>query len=135
MKQTHAWMGLAESAITAAAAVRSEHPRSSVSRAYYSAFAACHALLAHLRPEMAWPGRANFKHGELPGELRWTLQHKFRRGLSVFQADVYRDCLEETYNLRRQADYKPDRVITADHAEDAVERAGQIVRLARGVIQ
>ena len=128
-------MTLAVSAADAASDLRALHPRSSVSRAYYAAFAACHALLSHLRPAVDWPKRDNFRHAELPGELRWTLLHYLQNRVTSFQADVYRKSLETAYDLRRFGDYKPELKVTPDHAQTALESAFSLLRLAKEVVR
>jgi uncharacterized protein (UPF0332 family) len=128
------WLAMARSAHQAALEIGHAHGRSAASRAYYAAFAACHALMAHLRPAVGWPGRGHFRHGDLPGELRWTLMNCLPR-FSAFQADVYRVLLEGTYNVRRYADYKPEQPVTAMRVAESIESAAQLVRLAERVVR
>ena len=114
--------------------LRRSHPRSAANRAYYACFSACHALLSHLRPEVDWPGRGRFKHGQLPGELRWTLLRRLP-GLGTYRVDIYRDLLETAYTQRRLADYSPQTTISDGAVADAVDAAGSLVRLAKGVLK
>ncbi len=132
--QAKEWLSLAQSCCEVTELVCHTHPRSAASRAYYAAFAACHAVLWHLRPTLDWPGRGNFRHQELPGELRWTLLHYLPK-MGPFKVDIFRDLLETNYNLRRQADYRPTQHVGTDRVRDAVEAAKQMLRLAQGVVK
>ena len=130
-----AWLSAARSHLHAARGLRSIHPRSSSSRSYYAAFSAAHAILAHLRPEISSRPRGHFRHGETPGELRWTLLHNAGLELGSFRADFYRESLEDAYNLRAVSDYQPLKSVTAEHAGDAESAAASVVRLAERIVR
>ncbi|MGD9689278.1 MAG: HEPN domain-containing protein [Phycisphaerales bacterium] len=121
------WLEFAEENLEAAAGLRGQGKfRSAVSRAYYAAHHAAHALL--LMSGVAPPSRGNWKHGELPGEVRAAVRS---RGGNVQWADYLHQCLQVAYNLRVQADYKPGQLVGDVHAAEARRVAFAVAQKAR----
>jgi uncharacterized protein (UPF0332 family) len=130
-----AWLASARGSLLAARQLLTSEPRSASSRAYYASFAAAHAVLLHLRPDVEARPRGHFRHGELPGQLRWTLLHKAGLRMTSRQADYYKDALNEAYNIRVRADYEPRSHVSALHAGQAESLAAALVRLAERIVK
>lgn len=106
--------------------------RSACSRAYYAAHNAGQAIVAALEPE-AIPPRGNVRHGELPRRLRRALARIDR--MPQFQIELIRQSMIEAYNVRVQADYKPESDLNRRHFANSRRSAQQVLRLARRVLQ
>lgn len=127
-----AWLNAAQSARDAAVIARREHPRSSVSRAYYGGFSAASAVLHRLDPNRAWPGRPHLSHGETPGELWWNLSRALPNRVLP---GLYKDQLSELYTLRVMADYRPLAALSGSTVSDAIDRCNSLVTLAERVVR
>jgi uncharacterized protein (UPF0332 family) len=111
----------------AAQILRVQCARSSVSRSYYACFAACHAIICHLQTATL-PARGNFKHSQLP-----SLVLDFTVGRST-SLKVLKERLEDAYNARVLADYRPLTNIEHETVSQSLEAAQSMVRFAKGVV-
>lgn len=122
-----AWLHFAEENLDAAGSLRAcGKYRSSVSRSYYAAHHAAHAIL--LANGVTPPLRGNWKHGELPGEIRSAVRSS---GGNAGWADYLHQCLQDAYNLRVQADYKPGQPVMDSHATEARRVAYALFKRAK----
>lgn len=132
MASASAWLRSAESCFSSAARLASETSwRSACNRAYYAAHNGAHAVLAHMDATVASAQRS-VPHGELPAKLyRMVRADLF---LGELGADLLRRRLIDAYNIRVEADYKPE--VTIDSTKFGVVRspARQIVEFARRLI-
>ncbi len=128
--QSQPWMELAQAFLVDAKNLYAgSAARSAASRAYYSAFAATHALLQHF--SISPPARrTSWAHRSLSTELWGALRGSGKMG--KFQAKVFVDGLAAAYSTRIEADYKPGFDVTLADAKDAIGRADELVRLAKG---
>lgn len=120
------WLDLAESSLTAAEAVRAGHPRSSVSRSYYAAFAAAHAIFLS-QGESPRADMGTWPHDAL-GRIALTV---VSRRLPPNVAKAARFALEESRRMRILADYGPRFSVGDPEAKEARRLAGQLVSLAK----
>jgi|GEM_PF-907904 len=132
MATPYAWLGIAQDGELAAKESLSTHPRSSISRYYYAAYSASHALLLHLGVDP--PPRGNWDHAILPECLRSSLMARMG-SIPSRNATIYKKGLQDLYNQRIAADYGPLRTVDEQAANDARKWAGQLVRLAEKVLE
>jgi len=126
------WLRLAGENIEASAVMRARgNFRSAVSRAYYAAHHAAHALLLASGVKAPSP-RGNWKHGALPGEVRSSIRNaEGDVSQNARWADYFHQCLQDCYNLRVQADYKPFDTVDDAHARDSLRLARALTRQAQ----
>lgn len=133
MPEPERWLIAAEDNLMASIELgNSGRWRSACSRAYYAAYNAGQAIIAALEPK-AVPPRGNVRHADLPWELHKALSRIER--VSRFQAELVRQSVVDAYNVRVQADYKPQNDLNRDHFAVAHRAAQQALRLARRVLQ
>lgn len=99
--------------------------RSSVSRFYYSAFAAAHAVL--IERAYTLPDLGNWSHKALPEAIKAGLG-------GDRDAKLYAMRLAELYVLRIEADYGVNRSVDRREAVRSRKLAGPILRLADRMI-
>lgn len=126
------WMLVAQDSLEAARGLKPDHPRSSVSRAYYAAFAAVHAALLRMgeRPREV---EGTWTHTALPDVFQATVG----RGTAMMprrDAQYLRECLVMCRNAREDADCIPERTVEVRRATQIVQRSGQLVRWAEEVL-
>jgi uncharacterized protein (UPF0332 family) len=122
------WLASAESALVAAQVLALAHPRSSVSRSYYSCYSAVHALAEQLVPKGV-PPRGTFSHIGLPSVLNGLGSTAASRGVSALQSR-----LQEAYRSRLIADYQPVTRIDPDTVKQSIGHARSFVNYARKVV-
>jgi uncharacterized protein (UPF0332 family) len=121
-----AWLQLAGLNETAASdALDRMHHRPAISRFYYSAFAAAHAVL--ISKGVTPPQRGNWGHEGLPEHLETALG-------SNRDASLYSQRLGELYDLRIEADYGVLRTVGEREAVRSRKLAGPLIRLAEKVV-
>lgn len=98
--------------------------RSSVSRYYFAAYAAAHAVLLHLGKTP--PQQGNWSHKGLPDVLRTVLTAIAR----VDNSAAYSQMLRTLYDLRVVADYGAGLTLDATLLESARRDSGRVVKLA-----
>lgn len=129
MAQMH-WLNSARESIAAAQSAIKEFPRSAVSRAYFAAYAATHAILLHSNETP--PQRGNWAHGGLGQQLATVLARG--AGLDRRIALLMRKCVDDCYNCRIQADYGPHLVMGEPIARSATRHARQVLLLAERMV-
>ncbi len=126
------WLRAAEENLDASHALRRDQRyRSAVSRAYYAAHHAVHAAL--LARGQKSPERGNWRHSELPGELRASLRQSSPSNPQW--ADYFHSSIQNAYSLRIQADYKPANDVGDEHARESHRVATCLVKYALEVVQ
>lgn len=90
------------------------HWRSSINRAYYSAYAGTTAKLSHLAPfRYGWN---NPHHSDLPNMVDQV------KGLAPAERKVLKREIKQLFRLRVQCDYFPAAFIDREHAKSAYRR-------------
>ena len=133
MASAEQWLKTAQQNRDAAKSIQQSFARSAVSRAYYSVYAASHAILLHLkeRPREDW---GTWAHEDLPGTLRSTLS----RGTVPFAAGVPVQCKEivtRCYKKRLTADYAPGLDVDPEMAKEACRDADRMVATAKRIME
>lgn len=106
--------------------------RSCVSRAYYAAYCAVHAML--LTRNETSPAKGNWDHGQLGALLHSNLRTRTPR--FVARGDkYYRSRFNQLRDLRIVADYGPMISVGLVDASQARQLAGPFVRLAEEIIE
>jgi uncharacterized protein (UPF0332 family) len=98
------WMQLAESNLDAAIRLRESNTASSVSRAYYAAYGAAHAIA--ISKGESPPVRGNWPHEGL-GELVRTVLGRGQKDWQRQQVLQYKQALNVLLSMRIRADYSP----------------------------
>lgn len=109
--------------------LRLGHWRSCVSRSYYAAMAASHAILIRMKKTPP-VDRGGWSHNDLPALLHWCLMSSpLRRGaVPIAVAKVHRIELSRCYARRVLADYHPIAVVSQGDAAESVKCAGRLLR-------
>ena len=126
-----AWLVAGQSSEDAAVRTEMTNPRSAISRFYYAAYSASHAIL--LSKRQIPPDRGNWPHEGLSENLEAVLS----RGPDAMKdrdSRVFKQRLSELYDLRIEADYGPLRSVTGEAATRARRLAGPLVRLAERMV-
>ncbi|MCA9411398.1 MAG: HEPN domain-containing protein [Candidatus Omnitrophica bacterium] len=98
--------------------------RSSVSRAYYAAYAAITGSLGTQSFPRGWN---NPSHAGLPnqisneGSLPESVRRKLKRNIRILR------------NMREDADYRPQRVVGKNEAIDALHNSSEILKLLEAI--
>lgn len=131
MSPESAWLFLGQSSEAAAMKIESSSPRSAISRFYYAAYSASHAIL--LMKQQVPPERGNWPHDGLSENLESVLA---RGSDAMLHRDsrVFKQRLSELYDLRIEADYGPLRTVDQQAATRARRLAGPLVRLAERMV-
>ena len=120
------WRDMSRESLTAAGlAMRHECYRSSVSRAYFSAFAAVTAVLGEVGTKFAEP-----RLGPAHASVR-TLIRKNMPGLSRQRRTRLLAAMNDLYESRLAADYRPPQTIGRDDARRSLVNAGLVAELVR----
>ena len=131
MASKEQWLVVAVDSLESASALSErERWRSAVSRSYYAAHAAAHALVVHFEPARGDAPRS-IRHVDLPPTLRGCLR---RLPNSLPLARLAHDELVEAYNLRIVADYKPGLPIDSPAYDQARKAAARMIYSAKKVI-
>lgn len=104
MSTAAAWFQLAESNFEAAGLLAEKCRPSAVSRAYYAAYSAVHAIV--LAQGETPPARGNWPHEGL-GELLRTVLARGQSGWKRGELLQYKQAVNELQMLRVRADYAP----------------------------
>ena len=119
------WFLSAESNFEAASALAERCRPSSVSRAYYAAYSASHAIVM-ARGETP-PARGNWPHEGL-GELVRTVLARGQDEWKRQELLQYKQAINELQSLRILADYEPASVF---EGQDWISSARRVLALAR----
>jgi hypothetical protein len=126
------WLDMAKQSEQAARLLEREKMfRSSVSRAYYAAQAAAHAIL--LRRGHTPPQEGNWANpglGDVLGTSLRTVHPQIRKE----QARDYRMDVVRCWTMRLDADYRAIRSIGDVESRAAIRSCGRLVRLAESVL-
>lgn len=106
--------------------------RSSVSRSYYAAYCAIHAMLIH-RGETP-PPRGNWPHKGLGDVLHTTLSQR-KPNVEPRVSKDYRIKLNRLYHMRAVVDYDPKCSVDEDDAAKARKFAGPFLRHAERMLE
>ena len=117
------WVEISRSSLNAAASLASEHPRSSVSRSYYAAYAAATAVLHRAKMKMPVDRESPPHHG-----LGSRLSDGLGKGASVSRAREVRKYMSVLYKYRLAADYSARETVDGRTARDALRLAGALLR-------
>lgn len=127
------WLQLARDNLQASMACMESHYASAVSRAYYSAFAAGHALLIHAGAKP----RADFgtwSHEDLPLALRSTLSRGTMPVTRSSPTEI-QIMIQRCYQRRLAADYAPSRSIDRQIADDSRRDAGRVLAFVERIVE
>lgn len=102
------------------------HLRSCISRAYYAAFCAAHALAVKARHTP--PIRGNWGHEEIGSVLQVVAATMAGRSVAAYQAQLF----DALLSMRRAADYKPKIGVSGHDARIALRDCGRVVRWVEG---
>jgi hypothetical protein len=118
MDAAEAWMNVARTNHhDAGRLMRGESWRSSISRSYYCAYSAAHAIVTHLDASLS--SRGNLSHRRLPLVLRSVLIRSLGASIKRRRAMMYQQGLLDAYGLRLSADYVPMMTIGRQEAKVA----------------
>ncbi len=123
-----AWSEAAQDALNAARELKERaHYRSSVSRAYYAAYAFLAAAMV-AKPGVSFAdGRDGPQHGSLPDLVKSHLAGDLGRRILW----NVRTSITALYEARLVADYRPRVFVNRDVATDALRRAGAIANAVK----
>ncbi|MFN0131036.1 MAG: HEPN domain-containing protein [Phycisphaerales bacterium] len=119
-----AWRSCADSALEAATKLVESHPRSSVSRSYYAAFAAAHAFLLS-KGETPRAELDTWTHESIGSHVGTVLS----RSHPHYLVASMRSSIDECKRLRVIADYGPLLTLESRDAKQARRLAGQVLEL------
>jgi len=124
------WLAMADDNMSAAGELeRAGRHRSAVSRYYYSIHHAVHAVLIFW--ERSVPPRGNWRHRDLPSEFRSAvLQAEGGRQW----ARVWHEQVQNSYNLRVAADYKPRTEVSQSESSEARRYARAIAVYVQEIV-
>ena len=118
------WVELSQESLRAAGlALRSECYRSSVSRAYYAAFAAVVSMLDEKGVKFT-KGRYGPSHQKVPQMIK-----KHMPGLAIHRRAKLLAAMNLLYKLRLDADYKPPRTVDLGSARQSLISATLVLGL------
>lgn len=125
------WLKCAQDNFNAADSLRAAgFVRSAVSRSYYAAFAAAHAIILAVEPTSIGE-RGNLRHGAIHAALFHSLRTaRHPRRVSEVLADRF----QRAYHHRVAADYKPRAVIPSGSLTEAFDAARNLIRSAEGML-
>lgn len=130
METSDDWLRAAQDIMLATLSLAEHHPRSAVSRAYFAAYAAVHAILLHSGEQP--PSRGNWSHDGLAEHVRVVLQ-RLRRNDSSFRGAIQmKKDVSDLRNYRVRADYSPTSTIDA---AEAVRRARNVLATTEGILR
>jgi len=119
------WVEMSIDACKASRRLRDKHPRSAVSRAYYSVYS---AATHELRKDAAIAfglGRGNPAHGRLLDYIQQSFVH---RDFSNDLIDRVKRNIRDLRRDRERADYMPDEPIDEHDAKESLKRAEQVLQ-------
>lgn len=117
------WRLVAENALSAANDLAyAGHPRSSVSRSYYAAY----AFLAEALVVQASVGFQGDREGPEHEPLADLVRDHLRRSFSFTVGKQIRSDIRALYGFRLQADYRPRAVVRGEMAVAALQKATAI---------
>lgn len=133
METSVCWLQLANSNHVAAGLLRQagQH-RSSVSRSYYSVYAAAHAVALHAG--MTVDGKFapnNWGHNRM---IHVFWQSTARVGLPVARRNAYKIYFEDCRDARTKSDYVPTEPIMPELSKEVLAASQAIIEFARSVI-
>lgn len=121
------WRACATDSLDAARVLlRRGHIRSCISRAYYAAFCAAHALA--VRANQTPPARGNWGHEEIGEVFHAVTASAAGRAVGMHHAQMLGSLLAR----RRTADYKPKIRMLEDEARLALRESGRVVQWVEG---
>jgi len=130
MASAEDWMRIALDNLDAAHLIGEKHTRSAVSRAYYAAYSAAHAILISLGE--APPSKGNWGHANVGLHLQAVMTRGEKRG-DIQRA--FRQDLNNARNYRIAADYGAGIAVERGDWHEARRCAGRVVHAARRVMQ
>ncbi len=117
----HRWRFVGEDSLQAATVLRNaRHLRSSISRAYYSAYACATSALLRGRADVSSAARSNPGHAQLQELLRHNLDRRRYDGRA--RAEFERR-MRVLHRARLMADYEPTSHVPPDVAVDCLRHA------------
>jgi uncharacterized protein (UPF0332 family) len=130
------WLSMAESNMVAATTLKVDHPRSAVSRYYYSVFCAAHAAVIHrgqTLPQNETGEEINWSHAAIRGLVETNLRTRhpqYPEGV----ARAYRLNLESAFNFRLRADYASQPYTIDVDVREIEKIAVPFMRLAKEIV-
>ncbi|HLO41290.1 MAG TPA: hypothetical protein VK176_09725 [Phycisphaerales bacterium] len=130
------WLAMGESSLAAAATLKNQHPRSAVSRYYYSVFCAAHAAVicrGQTLPRNDAGEEINWSHVAIRGLVETNLKTRHPQ-YSEGVARAYRLNLESVFNFRLRADYAAQPYTVEVDVREAEKIAVPFMRLAKEIV-
>ena len=116
------WREVGEDSFHAAQGIK-HHPRSCVSRAYYAAYALMSSELVSTRGVKFVLGRDGPSHFLLPT----LVENHLRNRMNISKIRGIKAALRRLYNIRLNADYRPNLQISSSDVRDALADAAFIL--------
>lgn len=130
------WLAAAQENAEAATILMDRFPRAAISRYYYAAFGAAHAIVIARKetpPRSSEGNPRNWKHSAIQNLLETNLATKHPQ-LRKDEAVQFRLHLQAAWQIRLQADYSIIDVVSESDAKRTRENAVSILQLATEII-